>query len=319
MTILITGAAGFIGTNLTKKLLSVGYRVIGVDNFYSGSPENIHLFAKNSRYQFIEHDIRKPLKIKEKIDQIYNLACPASPPRYQKDPLFTLETSVLGIRTMLKLAQEHRAKLLQASTSEIYGNPLEHPQKESYWGNVNPVGPRSCYDEGKRVAETFCYEYFNRGVDVRVIRIFNTYGPYMDPADGRVITNFINQALRNEDLTIYGDGRQTRSFCFINDLLAAMTKYMALEERFFGPLNLGNPEEFTVSKLAQKILKLIPKSKSKIVYRPLPVNDPEKRKPDISQARQLLGWEPKTKLEEGLEKTIKYYCVTLETLETREV
>ena len=307
MTILITGAAGFIGTNLIKKLLPLGHKIIGVDNFYSGSKENVKLFASNPDYEFIKHDIRKPLKISEKIDQIYNLACPASPPRYQKDPLFTLETSVLGIRTMLKLAQEHRAKFLQASTSEIYGNPLEHPQKESYWGNVNPVGPRSCYDEGKRAAETFCYEYFNRGVDVRVIRIFNTYGPYMDPADGRVITNFINQALRNEDLTIYGDGRQTRSFCFISDLLTAMTKYMALEERFFGPLNLGNPEEFTVSKLAQKVLKLIPKSKSKIIYKPLPKDDPTMRKPDISRAKKILGWRPKIGIEEGLKRTIKYF------------
>lgn len=307
MTILITGAAGFIGTNLIKKLLPLGHKIIGVDNFYSGSKENVKLFASNPDYEFIKHDIRKPLKISEKIDQIYNLACPASPPRYQKDPLFTLETSVLGIRTMLKLAQEHRAKFLQASTSEIYGNPLEHPQKESYWGNVNPVGPRSCYDEGKRAAETFCYEYFNRGVDVRVIRIFNTYGPFMNPADGRVVVNFINQALNNKDITVYGNGDQTRSFCYIDDLIWGMIKHMALPRRYFGPINLGNPEEFTVLKLAQVVLRLIPKSKSKIIYKPLPKDDPIRRKPDISRAKKILGWRPKIGIEEGLKRTIKYF------------
>lgn len=304
--ILITGATGFIGTNLALKLLSLGNKVVGVDNFYSSSPERLKIFAKKKNFSFIKHDIRKPLKINQKIDEIYNLACPASPPIYQKDPIFTLETSVLGIRNMLKLAQEHRARILQASTSEVYGNPLQHPQKESYWGNVNPVGPRSCYDEGKRVAETFCYEYFKKGVDVGVVRIFNTYGPFMNPADGRVVVNFIVQALRNEDLTIYGDGSQTRSFCYIDDLIEGMIKYMALKKRFFGPINLGNPQEFTIKQLAKMVLKLIPESKSKIVYRPLPKDDPEKRRPDITLAKKVLGWEPKIRLEEGLMNTIKY-------------
>ena len=248
-TILITGGTGFIGTNLALKLLDLGNKVVAVDNFYSSSPERLKIFANKKNFSFIQHDIRKPLKIDQKIDEIYNLACPASPPIYQKDPIFTLETSVLGIRNMLKLAQEHKAKILQASTSEVYGNPLQHPQKESYWGNVNPVGPRSCYDEGKRVAETFCYEYFNKGVDVRVVRIFNTYGPFMNPADGRVVVNFIVQALKGKDLTIYGDGSQTRSFCYVDDLIEGMIKYMELKERFFGPINLGNPEEFTMQKI----------------------------------------------------------------------
>jgi len=306
-TILITGGTGFIGTNLALKLLDLGNKVVAVDNFYSSSPERLKIFANKKNFSFIQHDIRKPLKIDQKIDEIYNLACPASPPIYQKDPIFTLETSVLGIRNMLKLAQEHKAKILQASTSEVYGNPLQHPQKESYWGNVNPVGPRSCYDEGKRVAETFCYEYFNKGVDVRVVRIFNTYGPFMNPADGRVVVNFIVQALKGKDLTIYGDGSQTRSFCYVDDLIEGMIKYMDLKERFFGPINLGNPEEFTIKKLAELVLKLIPESKSKIVYRPLPKDDPEKRKPDISLAQKILKWKPKIKLKEGLFRTIDYF------------
>lgn len=306
-TILITGCTGFIGTNLALKILNLGDRVIGIDNFYSSSPERLKIFADKKNFSFIEHDIRKPLKINQKIDEIYNLACPASPPIYQKDPIFTLETSVLGIRNMLELAQKHKAKILQASTSEVYGNPLEHPQKESYWGNVNPVGPRSCYDEGKRVAETFCYEYFNKGVDMRVVRILNTYGPFMNPADGRVVVNFIIQALRNEDLTIYGDGSQTRSFCYIDDLIEGMIKYMALKKRFFGPINLGNPQEFTIKQLAEMVLKLIPQSKSKIVYKPLRKDDPERRRPDITLAKKILNWGPKVKLEKGLERTIKYF------------
>jgi len=306
-TILITGGIGFIGTNLALKLLDLGNKVVAVDNFYSSSPERLKIFANKKNFSFIEHDIRRPLKIKEKIDEIYNLACPASPPIYQKDPIFTLETSVLGIRNMLRLAEEHGVKILQASTSEVYGNPLQHPQKESYWGNVNPVGPRSCYDEGKRVAETFCYEYFNKGKDVKVIRIFNTYGPFMNPADGRVVVNFIVQALKNKDLTIYGDGSQTRSFCFVDDLIEGMVKYMALKKRFFGPINLGNPEEFTIKQLAELVLKLIPESKSKIVYRPLPKDDPEKRRPDISLAKKVLDWEPKIRLEKGLIKTIRCF------------
>jgi len=305
--ILITGCAGFIGTNLTLKLLSLEDKVIGVDNFYSSRRERIKLFSGKKNFSFIEHDIRRTLKIKEKIDEIYNLACPASPPVYQRDPIFTLETSVLGIINILKLAQKHDAKILQASTSEVYGNPLEHPQKENYWGNVNPVGPRSCYDEGKRVAETFCYEYFKKGVDVRVVRIFNTFGPYMNPEDGRVVVNFIIQALRNENLTVYGNGAQTRSFCFVDDLVEGMIKYMSLKEKFFGPINLGNPEEFTILELAEEVLKLINKSNSKTVYACLPVDDPVKRKPDVSLAWQILHWQPKVGLEEGLVKTIKYF------------
>jgi len=305
--ILITGCAGFIGTNLTLKLLSLEDKVIGVDNFYSSRRERIKLFSGKKNFSFIEHDIRKPLKIRGKIDEIYNLACPASPPIYQKDPLFTLETSVLGIRNMLELAQEHDAKILQASTSEVYGNPLEHPQKESYWGNVNQIGPRSCYDEGKRVAETFCYEYFKKGVDVRVVRIFNTYGPYMDPKDGRVVVNLITETLNNKNLTIYGDGSQTRSFCFVDDLIEGLIKYMSLKKRFLGPINLGNPEEFTVLELAEKVLKLIGKSRTGILYEPLPIDDPIKRKPDINLAQKMLKWKPKIGLESGLKKTINYF------------
>lgn len=306
-TILITGCAGFIGANLALKLLKGKNKIVGVDNFFSSDEKRLEVFKGEKNFVFFKHDIRKPLKINFKIDEIYNLACPASPPIYQKDPIFTLETSVLGIRNILNLAQKHKAKILQASTSEVYGNPLEHPQKESYWGNVNPIGLRSCYDEGKRTAETFCYEYFQKGVDVRVIRIFNTYGPYMNPADGRVVVNFILEALENRDLTIYGDGKQTRSFCYIDDLIEGMVKYMNLKKRFLGPINLGNPEEFTINQLAKLVLKLIPESKSKIVYKPLPKDDPERRRPDISLAKKILNWEPKVGLEEGLVKTIEYF------------
>lgn len=307
MKVLVTGGAGFIGTNLIKKLLNLGHQVVCVDNFYSCDKKRIHLFERNKNYTFIEHDVKKPLKIDQKLDQIYNLACPASPSIYQKNPLYTLETSVFGIVNMLKLAKEHQAAFLQASTSEIYGNPLEHPQKESYLGNVNTVGPRSCYDEGKRVAETFCYLNSLEGVDIRVIRIFNTYGPYMNPEDGRVIVNFIIQALDNQNITIYGDGSQTRSFCFISDLINGMIKYMGLRKQYFGPINLGNPEEFSVKELAEKVLRCIPKSKSKIIFQPLPVDDPLKRRPDISLAKRIINWEPKIKLEEGLRETINYF------------
>ncbi len=305
-TILITGAAGFIGTNLTKKLLESPVKIIAVDNFFSGSQENIKLFDDLKNYLFIKHDIRRPLKIKQKIDEVYNLACPASPPIYQKNPVFTLETSVLGIKNVLELALKNKAKVLHASTSGVYGDPLVHPQGESYRGSVNTMGPRSCYDEGKRAAETFCYEYFNLGVDVRIIRVFNTYGPYMDLSDGRVIINFIKQALCNEDLTVYGDGKQTRSFMFIDDLLEGIGKYMALKERYLGPINLGNPHEFTVLELAKLILKLT-RSKSKLVLRLLPQDDPRQRQPDIAKAKKLLKWQPKIELEEGLEKTIDWF------------
>ena len=304
--ILITGAAGFIGINLTKKLLSLGYRVVGLDNFYSSRPENIRLFEDNPSYEFVRGDVRDFPKIGGSLDEIYNLACPASPVVYQKDPLFTLETSVFGTRNVLELAQGKGARVLHASTSEVYGDPRESPQEECYFGNVNPVGPRSCYDEGKRVAETFCYEYFQRGVDVRVVRIFNTYGPYMAPQDGRVITNFITQALSDEDLTVYGDGTQTRSFCFVSDLVEGLIKYMEHSPQFFGPLNFGNPREFAILELAEKVLELIPESESKLAFKPLPKDDPKRRKPDISKARNILNWEPQVGLDVGLEKTIDY-------------
>ncbi|WP_456374036.1 UDP-glucuronic acid decarboxylase family protein [Methanocaldococcus sp.] len=321
-TILVTGGSGFIGTNLIKKLLEdENNKVICIDNNYTGSFRNIKQFLEYENFKFIKHDISKPINIKENIDEIYNLACPASPIHYQKDPIFTLNTSIFGIINILELSKEHNAKVLHASTSEVYGNPLEHPQKESYWGNVNPIGPRACYDEGKRVAETYCYEYWkNFGLDVRIVRIFNTYGPYMNPDDGRVVSNFIIQALKNEPLTVYGDGTQTRSFQYIDDLINGMLKFMEidknklkndLEKKFnwttIPVLNMGNPEEYTILELANKILELIPESKSKIVFKPLPKDDPVRRKPDITMAKEILGWEPKIRLEEGLERTIEYF------------
>ncbi len=320
-TILITGGSGFIGTNLIRRLLEYKNKIICVDNNYTGKLENINPFLSNENFKFIDHDISQPFEINEKIDEIYNLACPASPVYYQKRPLFTLNTSVLGIINILKLAKKHNAKLLHASTSEIYGNPLEHPQKESYWGNVNTIGLRSCYDEGKRVAETYCYEYQKKfNLDVRMIRIFNTYGPHMNPEDGRVISNFIIQALKDKPITVYGDGKQTRSFQYVDDLIEGMLKYMKidkdelknkLKDKFnwdtIPVLNMGNPEEFTILKLAYKILELIPKSKSKIVFKPLPKDDPVRRRPDITMAKEVLGWEPKVKLEEGLKRTIEYF------------
>ncbi|WP_456420235.1 UDP-glucuronic acid decarboxylase family protein [Methanocaldococcus infernus] len=321
-TILVTGGAGFIGTNLIKKLLEDKNKVICIDNMYTGRLDNIKKFLNNPNFEFIKHNITKPIKIKEEIDEIYNLACPASPPHYQKNPIFTLNTSIFGIINILELAKEHEAKVLHASTSEVYGNPLEHPQKEGYWGNVNPIGPRACYDEGKRAAETYCYEYWKEfNLDIRIVRIFNTYGPYMDPNDGRVVSNFIIQALKNRPLTIYGDGKQTRSFQYIDDLVEGMLKYMEinkekleykLKEKFnwntIPVLNMGNPEEeFTILELAKKVLELIPESKSKIEFKPLPQDDPIKRKPDITMAKKILGWKPKVRLEEGLRKTIKYF------------
>ncbi len=321
-TILVTGGSGFIGTNLIKRLLGNGNnRVICVDNNYTGSSDNIKQFLNYENFKFVESDISQSIGVDEKIDEIYNLACPASPPHYQKDPLFTLNTSVLGIRNILELAKKNNAKVLHASTSEIYGNPLEHPQKETYWENVNTIGPRSCYDEGKRVAETYCLEYWKSyGLDVRLIRIFNTYGPHMNPNDGRVISNFIIQVLKNEPLTVYGNGNQTRSFQYIDDLLNGFLMYMTLdkdklksklEQKFnwttIPVFNMGNPEEYTVLELARKVLELIPESNSKIVFKPLPKDDPVRRKPDISMAKEILGWGPKVKLEEGLKRTIEYF------------
>ena len=320
-TILVTGGAGFIGTNLIKRLLEDNNKVICIDNNYTGRFENIKQFLNNPNFKFIKHDITKPIKIEKEIDEIYNLACPASPPHYQKSPIFTLNTSIFGIINILELAKKHNAKVLHASTSEVYGNPLEHPQKESYWGNVNPIGPRACYDEGKRVAETYCYEYWKSfGLDIRIVRIFNTYGPYMNQNDGRVVSNFIIQALKNEPLTVYGDGKQTRSFQYIDDLVEGMLKYIEmdknklenkLKDKFnwdtVPVLNMGNPEEFTILELAYKVLELIPESESEIVFKPLPKDDPVRRRPDITMAKEVLGWEPKVKLEEGLKRTIEYF------------
>lgn len=308
MKILVTGGAGFIGSHLCKYYLEKNHGVVCVDDLSTGRRENTKPFLKNSNFKFVEHDIIKSLDIEDKIDQIYNLACPASPPQYQKDPVFTLKTSVLGSLNMLELARKNNCRILQASTSEVYGDPTVHPQPESYRGNVNPIGIRSCYDEGKRAAETIFFDYQRKlGTDIRVVRIFNTYGPYMDPEDGRVVSNFVIQALKNDDLTVYGDGLQTRSFQYIDDLIEGLVAMMNNKSNFSGPVNMGNPDEFSVLELAQKILELIPESKSKIVYKPLPQDDPKQRKPDIRLAKKELCWEPKVKLEEGLKKTIDYF------------
>ena len=305
-TILIAGGAGFIGSNLTKRLLDEGNRIISIDNLHTGKYENIKEF-KSKNYQFIEYDIINPIKIDEKIDEIYNLASPASPPHYQAVPLQTIKTNIYGLFNLLELAKKNDAKILQTSTSEVYGEPLEHPQKESYWGNVNPNGFRSCYDESKRCGESICMN-FNREYDtkVKIVRIFNTYGPYMDSKDGRVVTNFIIQALKNEDITIYGDGSQTRSFCYVDDMVDGLIKMMDTNDEFTGPVNLGNPREFTILDFAKKVIKKTD-SKSKIVNCPLPHDDPTQRKPDITLAKEKLGWQPKVMLDEGLDKTIEYY------------
>ena len=307
MRIIITGGAGFIGSNLCKALLDQGNEVICIDNLYTGSKKNIEPFLKNPKFKFVEHDITSPYE--DSADQIYNLACPASPVQYQKDPVFTFKTSVIGMYNMLELAHSCKARILQASTSEIYGDPLEHPQKETYWGNVNPIGVRSCYDEGKRAAETLCMD-FNRQfkVDVRIARIFNTYGPNMAPDDGRVVSNFIIQALKNEPLAIYGDGSQTRSFCYVSDMVDGLIKLMNSTE--IGPINLGNQDEFTIKELASEIIKLT-NSKSQIVNKPLPQDDPKQRKPDITLAKSKLNWSPTIKLNEGLKHTIDYFKAAL--------
>ncbi len=317
-TILITGGTGFIGSNLCKKLIKdENNKIICVDNNYTGSLENIKDLLDNPRFKFIEHDIIEPLNIDKKIDEIYNLACPASPPAYQgKRAIFTTKTCVLGAINMLELAKKNNAKILQSSTSEVYGEPLEHPQVESYRGNVNPNGIRACYDEGKRCAESLYFDYHRiYGVRIKVIRIFNTYGPMMDPNDGRVVSNFICQALRGEDLTIYGDGSQTRSFCYVDDLIEVMTKMMESEDGFLGPVNTGNPGEFTIKELAQLVKDKINKNLN-IIYKPLPSDDPTQRKPDITLAKIKLGWEPKIKLAEGLDKTIEYFSKRIKFYET---
>lgn len=303
--ILVTGGAGFIGSHLCKKLIENGDDVICMDNFFTGRHENIETLKKKENFQLLEHDIIDPVDIE--CDEIYNLACPASPVHYQYDAVKTLKTSVLGILNMLELAKKYNAKILQASTSEVYGSPLEHPQKETYWGNVNPIGIRSCYDEGKRAAETLMTDYNRQyGVKTRIIRIFNTYGPNMDPKDGRVVSNCITQALGGKNITIYGDGTQTRSFCYVDDLVDGIIKMMNNNRDFTGPVNLGNPSERTVLDLAEKIIELTG-SNSKLEFLPLPGDDPVKRKPDISVAQRELGWQPKTDIIEGLKKTIEYF------------
>ncbi len=304
--ILITGGAGFVGSHLCEKLLKEGNEVLALDNFFTGDKRNIvHLLA-NPYFELIRHDITMPFFAE--VDEIYNLASPASPIHYQHNAIKTVKTSVLGAINMLGLAKRKDAKILQASTSEVYGDPEVHPQKESYWGHVNPIGSRSCYDEGKRVAETLFINYHRQNnVKIKIIRIFNTYGPRMHPDDGRVVSNFIVQSLKGQDITIYGDGKQTRSFQYVDDLIIGMTKMMnSGNDDFIGPVNIGNPDEFTILQLAEKIIKLT-NSKSKLIYKQLPEDDPMQRKPDISLAKSMLGWEPKVKLEEGLLKTIKYF------------
>ena len=303
--ILVTGGAGFIGNHLCRRLLNEGNYVICLDNFFTGLKRHIQDLLGSSNFELIEHDIVE--KIDLDCDQIYNLACPASPPHYQYDPVKTFKTSVLGILNMLELAQKNKATILQASTSEVYGNPLEHPQNEQYWGNVNPIGIRSCYDEGKRAAETLMMDYYRQyGTNIRIVRIFNTYGPNMDPKDGRVVSNCIVQALQNENITVYGDGMQTRSFCYVDDLVEGLIRMMNNSKNIAGPVNLGNPSERTVINLAEMVLELTG-SKSKIVFMPLPSDDPVKRKPDISLAQRELNWNPRVDITDGLKETIKYF------------
>lgn len=304
--ILVTGGAGFIGSNLCNRLIDEGHDVICLDNFFTGSKDNVRHLLGHDHFELVRHDVIDPYTAE--VDQIYNLACPASPIHYQYNPIKTIKTSVMGAINMLGLAKYTNAKIMQASTSEVYGDPFVHPQVESYWGNVNPIGIRSCYDEGKRCAETLFMDYHRQNdVRIKIIRIFNTYGPNMHPNDGRVVSNFIMQALRNEDITIYGTGEQTRSFQYVDDLVEAMIRMMNTGDDFIGPVNLGNPGEFTMLELAKKVIELT-ESKSNIVFRPLPGDDPKQRRPDISLAKEKLnGWEPKIQLEEGLLKTIEYF------------
>ncbi|GBF51544.1 nucleoside-diphosphate sugar epimerase [Leptospira ryugenii] len=306
--ILITGGAGFIGSHLCEKLLQEGNEVIALDNFHTGRKNNLEKLFANPKFELIRHDITDPIKLE--VDQIYNMACPASPVHYQSNPIKTMKTNILGMMNMLGLAKRVGARILQASTSEVYGNPLEHPQKESYWGNVNTIGIRSCYDEGKRAAETLCFDYKRTSnVDIRVIRIFNTYGPRMIPDDGRVVSNFIVQAIRGQDITIYGDGSQTRSFCYVDDLVRGIVSMMD-QDHFIGPVNLGNDGEFTVKELAEMVIKEVG-SKSKIIYLPLPQDDPTRRKPDLSLAKEKLNYQPTVPLIEGIKKTIQYFKASL--------
>jgi UDP-glucuronate decarboxylase len=307
--ILVTGGAGFLGSHLCERLIAAGHEVICLDNCYTGTKTNIRRLLDNPLFEFVRHDVTFPLYIE--VDEIYNLACPASPIHYQFDPVQTTKTSVHGAINMLGLAKRLKAKILQASTSEVYGDPSVHPQTEAYWGNVNPIGPRSCYDEGKRCAETLFFDYFRQlRLRIKVARIFNTYGPRMHPNDGRVVSNFIVQALKNEPITLFGDGSQTRSFCYVDDLIEGMLRLMNSPDEITGPINLGNPREFTIRELAETIIRLTGSS-SRLVFKPLPQDDPKQRQPDISLARKQLQWEPKIPLEQGLTQTIEYFSAVL--------
>ena len=304
MRILITGGAGFLGSHLCDRLIEQGHEIICLDNFFTGRKANIQHLVGNPRFELVRHDVIDPFKFE--VDRIYNLACPASPPHYQYNPIKTMKTSLVGAINCLGLAKRVKARVFQASTSEVYGDPNVHPQPEAYWGHVNPIGLRSCYDEGKRAAETLFFDYHREnGVDIRVIRIFNTYGPRMLPDDGRVVSNFIVQALQGKDLTVYGEGSQTRSFCYVDDLVDGFMRFME-QEKIVGPMNLGNPGEFTMLQLAELVLKKVG-GKSKITHLPLPSDDPKQRRPDITLAKETLGWEPKVPLEAGIEKTIEYF------------
>ncbi|WP_434625275.1 UDP-glucuronic acid decarboxylase family protein [Azospirillum sp. B2RO_4] len=303
--VLVTGGAGFLGSHLCDRLLAAGNDVLCVDNFFTGSRDNVLHLLDNPHFELMRHDVTFPLYVE--VDEIYNLACPASPIHYQHDPVQTTKTSVIGAINMLGLAKRVHARIMQASTSEVYGDPAVHPQPEEYWGNVNTIGPRACYDEGKRCAETLFFDYHRQHrLDIKVIRIFNTYGPRMHPSDGRVVSNFIIQALKGEPITIYGDGQQTRSFCYVDDLIEGFLRFMDTPAGVTGPINLGNPGEFTMLELAEKIVRLT-RSDSKIVHKPLPQDDPKQRRPDIAKARALLEWEPAVPLDEGLARTIAYF------------
>jgi UDP-glucuronate decarboxylase len=315
--ILVTGGSGFLGSHLCERLLADGANVICLDNFFTGARTNIEHLLDNKHFELIRHDVTFPIYLE--IDEIYNLACPASPIHYQYDPVQTTKTSVHGAINMLGLAKRVKAKIMQASTSEVYGDPNVHPQTEDYWGHVNPIGPRSCYDEGKRCAETLFFDYWRQHkLRIKVARIFNTYGPRMHPNDGRVVSNFIVQALLGQDITIYGDGSQTRSFCYVDDLIEGFIRLMATDDAVTGPINIGNPNEFTILQLATMIIDMIG-AKSKIVRRPLPENDPRQRQPNISLAKNKLGWEPRTQLNEGLIRTISYFEKLLADANTREI
>src|SRR5947209_6777898 len=314
MVILVTGGAGFIGSHLCERLLSEGHEVICLDNFFTGRRENIFHLLDDRHFELIRHDVIEPVLLE--VDQIYNLACPASPVHYQYNPVKTVKTNVMGSINMLGLAKRVRAKILQASTSEVYGDPQVHPQSESYWGHVNPVGLRSCYDEGKRCAETLFFDYYRQHrLRIKVARIFNTYGPHMQPQDGRVISNFIVQALQGHDLTVYGDGSQTRSFCYVDDLIDGLIALMQSPDDCIGPMNLGNPGEYTILEVAEMTLKLTG-VRSKIVFKPLPQDDPTQRQPDITLAKRTLGWEPKVGLEEGLQRTVAYFTTLLHAMQS---